>query len=397
MPGLSAPRLALFGGLLVLLACAPARPAEPAAPAPAQAPAASARQPDAAASQQPTENWDTVVAAARQEGKVIISVPASADLRRALETNFERRFPGIDAEFFSARGAEAVNKMLAESKANIYYFDLHIGGTTSTMTLLKPEGLLLPVEPNFILPEVKDPQQWWGGHLWADNEQRYVYGFQAYFTENVWYNTQQVRPEEVTSYDDLLNPKWKGKIGFLDPRTGGSGDSLWAFLWKIKGESFLERLAQQELSIQRNQQDMASQLARGRLSMTLGLTYYSFDPFLEAGTPIKPLATPREGAYMTIGSGAVSVMKNTPHPNATKVFLNWLLSQEGQTVFTDGLGQATRRLDVPTTELIKTGVIAVKDTDYTLADWDRLSNSTEKAVVENREPATQVAFRLFGR
>jgi hypothetical protein len=79
------------------------------------------------------------------------------------------------------------------------------------------------------------------------------------------------------------------------------------------------------------------------------------------------------------------------------VFLNWLLTQEGQAVFSEGLGQATRRFDVSTTELMKTGVIAVKDTDHTMADWERMNNSTEKAVQENREPAQVVAFRIFGR
>jgi iron(III) transport system substrate-binding protein len=389
-------RLALACGLLGVLACSPGRSAQPAAPAPSQAPASG--QADAAGDRQPAgEEWDRVVAAARQEGKVIVSVPASADLRKALETAFERRYPGIDAEFFASRGAEAVQKIVSEAKGGIYYFDLHIGGTTSTLTLLKPEGLLEPLPQQLILPEVKDPAQWWGGHIWADYEERFLYAFQAYFTENIWYNTQQMRPEEVTSYDDLLNPKWKGKIGLLDPRTGGSGDSMWAFLWKVKGEPYLDRLAQQDLVISRNQQDMASQLARGRLTMTMGITYYSFDPFLEAGTPIKPLATPREGAYMSIGSGAVSIIKNAPHPNAAKVFLNWLLTQEGQAVFSEGLGQATRRFDVSTTELMKTGVIAVKDTDHTMADWERMNNSTEKAVQENREPAQAVAFRIFGR
>jgi ABC-type Fe3+ transport system substrate-binding protein len=107
--------------------------------------------------------------------------------------------------------------------------------------------------------------------------------------------------------------------------------------------------------------------------------------------------TPAEGNYMTAGSGNLSIMKNYPHPNATKVFVNWLLGHEGQTIFTDSMGQGTRRLDVPTTELMKTGVIAAKDTTLTVADWDRLENQSEAAVDDVREPAREVALRLFGR
>ena len=74
-------------------------------------------------------------------------------------------------------------------------------------------------EPALVLPEVKDPKNWWGGHIWVDNAKRYIYSSQAYQTENMWYNSDQVKPEEIRSFNDLLNPKWSGKIGYLDPRT----------------------------------------------------------------------------------------------------------------------------------------------------------------------------------
>ena len=87
------------------------------------------------------------------------------------------------------------------------------------------EGILDPIEPWLVLPEVKDPKQWWGGHLWVDNAKRFVYSFQAYLSEVIWYNTDLLKPSEIRSFDDFLNPKWKGKIGYLDPRTPGAGDS----------------------------------------------------------------------------------------------------------------------------------------------------------------------------
>ena len=84
--------------------------------------------------------------------------------------------------------------------------------------------------PSMVLPEVKDPKYWWGGHLWADNAKKYIYSFTAYMTETIWYNTTLVKPEEINSWDNLLDPKWKGKIAILDPRSPGSGESNWAFL-----------------------------------------------------------------------------------------------------------------------------------------------------------------------
>ena len=49
------------------------------------------------------------------------------------------------------------------------------------------EGILDAIEPWLVLPEVKDPKQWWGGHMWVDNAKSHIYMFQAYLTESIWY------------------------------------------------------------------------------------------------------------------------------------------------------------------------------------------------------------------
>src|SRR6266498_1514576 len=106
-------------------------------------------------------------------------------------------------------------------------------------------------QPYLILPEVTEPKNWWGGHIWEDNisTKRYVYAFQCYTSETLWFNATQVEPREIRSFDDLLNTKWKGRIAFLDPRNAGSGQNTWSFLWKVKGEEYLAKLVQQDLLI----------------------------------------------------------------------------------------------------------------------------------------------------
>jgi iron(III) transport system substrate-binding protein len=145
--------------------------------------------------------------------------------------------------------------------------------------------------------------------------------------------------EDVRSYDDLLNAKWKGKIGILDPRSPGAGTATWAFFLKTKGEDYLRKLGAQEMFLSRDQRQLADSLAKGKIALTIGLTYYTFLPFIKAGLPVKPLPDMKEGTYTSCGSSALSVVKGSPHPNAAKVFVNWLLGKEGQELYGKAMGR----------------------------------------------------------
>ncbi|MGH7833828.1 MAG: ABC transporter substrate-binding protein, partial [Candidatus Binatia bacterium] len=296
--------------------------------------------------------WEKIVAAARQEGKIVAGISPSAELRRNIESAFEKRFQ-IDAEFVLSEGGTAVRRNVDEHKAGIRYFDLHVGGTASMMGLLR-ENILDPVESYFVLPEVRDAKNWWAGHLWADRAKRFIYAFNGYSGDVVWYNSSLLDPKEIRSYDDLLDPKWKGKIGFDDPRTPGSGDAAWSFLYMIKGEEFLKKLAP-NLVVMTERRQVADSVAKGKVLIGIGPVYFSYAPFLKAGLPLKPLSL-KEGSYATSGAGNLGIIKDRPHPNAARVFVNWLLGKEGQELYTKAMGQATRRLDVETKWLREFGV-----------------------------------------
>jgi len=338
-------------------------------------------------------NWERTIEGAKKEGKLVAAIPASAELRQQIEAVFKSKFPGIELELFPGRGPANANRILSEHRAGVRYFDLLISGTSTPFGILKG-GIIEPFEPFMILPEVSDPKNWYGGHIWIDNAKRFIYSFQAYQTENMWYNTTVMNPEEVRSYDDLLHPKWKGKIGYLDPRTPGSGTSTWAFLWKIKHEEYLRKLAGQDLLLGRDQRQLADSLANGKLAVVVGLTYYTLLPHVKAGLPVKPLPEPKEGNYTTCGSGAFSIIQNPPHPNAAKLFVNWLLSKEGQELYGKAMGQATRRLDVETKWLTATGVKAAKDY-MTVEEHFKLENYGEDTVTEIWSRATEFAEKVL--
>jgi iron(III) transport system substrate-binding protein len=274
---------------------------------------------------------------AKKKARVVVSIPTSAELRKEFESGFQKAFPGIELELNVARGAGNINKIVEEQNAGVRNVDLHIGGTTSIVTGLLAQNLLDPVMPTMLLAEVKDPKQWWGGHIWADNAKKYIYSFNAYITETIWYNSTLVKPGEISSWDSLLDPKWKGKIAILDPRTPGSGESNWAFLLKIKGEPFLARLAAQEMMVGRNLRQLGEAVARGKSAVSIGVSYYTYLPFIKAGLPVKSISTLKEGYYAGSGSGNFALLKNSAHPNAAG-FRELAAVQEGQSAVTKALG-----------------------------------------------------------
>lgn len=337
--------------------------------------------------------WEKTLDEGRKEGKVVASIPPSPELRKAMDEAFTKRF-GIVIESVPARGATIIRRIVDESKAGTHYFDLHIGGTESIVKGLLPEGVLEPLEPWLVLPEIKDAKNWWGGHIWIDDAKRYVYAFSAYQTANVWHNSNLVKAEEIKSFDDLLDPKWKGRIGFSDPRTPGSGASMWSYIAQIKGEEFAKKLVGQKLFITRDLRLLAENLARGQVSVALGIGYSESLPFIKAGLPVKALPTLREGVYATGGYGNLTIIKNPSHPNATKVFVNWLLGKEGQEIFDRSMGVGTRRLDVDTKWLKEVGAVAAKD-GLTLDQYYRMENQSEKQIYKVRDPGAALANKLL--
>jgi iron(III) transport system substrate-binding protein len=339
--------------------------------------------------------WERILAAARKEGKVVVGIPPSAELRAQIGELFKRKF-GIDMEPVAARGAQNASRIISESRGGVKFFDAVITGSGSALTVLHA-GFLDPLEPYMLLPEVKEPKHWWGGHIWEDNvtNKRSLYSFIADAdTGGLWHNTDVVKSAEVHSFDDLLNPKWKRKIGLNDPRIGGSGQSLWSFLWDIKGEDYLRKLVQQELFLSRNMRQIADALARGTLALSIGVGISEFEPHLKAGLPVKELPKPKEGLPASSAFGVVGIVKDPPHPNAAKIFFNWLLSKEGQEFYGRAMESSTRRLDVDTRWLVSRGMRPAKDF-LTVEEYHRVRNHLEDKVVNVRWPAAKFAEAIL--
>src|SRR5581483_8263427 len=158
---------AVGGGAALLAACA--RPGPTGSQAPAGAPGA------AASPAARPDGWDALVAAARQEGTVVIYGGTSEALQQVMTEDFPAAYPGIKVENVSALGADLVPKIMAEREAGKYLPDVMISGSFSMLGSLKPAGAVAPLRPALVLPEVTDESGWLQNRLWwADDDEPYT-------------------------------------------------------------------------------------------------------------------------------------------------------------------------------------------------------------------------------
>ena len=162
-------------------------------------------------------------------------------------------------------------------------------------------------------------------------------------------NIDQVKPQdEPRSYKDLLAPRWKGKMITMDPRTEGGSASFYYILryHKVLDLDYYRRLAQQDIAIWGgNPREAIAMVARGEYPLILGQTTTTVAPIMAEGAPLKIL-TMEEGTTISAG-GSTLVVKGAPHPNAARVFVNWLLSPEGQLSYAQSASSTPIRKDVP--------------------------------------------------
>ena len=265
---------------------------------------------------------EALIAAARKEGRVVWYTTQIVDqfVRPAVEA-FDRKY-GIRVDYVRSGTPDMVLRVTNEAKANSGQGDIVDG--TSSSAALKRAGLLMKFTPPNNLPaQFVDADGYWI----ANN----LYVLTPVF------NTQLVRPgAEPREWNDLLDPKYKGRIAISGLVSSSSGPgfvgTVLMDMGEEKGMEFLRKLATQDITnIQSSARAMVDQVMAGEFA--LGLQGFNHQPVISAeqGAPVDWIKWSPSLAVLSV----VAVTKDAPHPNAGKLLVDFLVSREGQQIFSD--------------------------------------------------------------
>jgi iron(III) transport system substrate-binding protein len=276
---------------------------------------------------------------------------------------FQKKYPFIQARQYRAGGEKLAQRIVTEVRAGQHLADVYQVSGAETFGLAR-QGFFQKYESperQRVDDNYKDRAGNWTG-IYAN-------------IEVIGYNKDLVSESELPkNHQDLLDPKWKGKIG-MDPT-----DIEWYItqihiLGKEKAANFMKQFAKQEIQIQRGHTLLAQMLAGGAYSLIMTLRDNTAYQLIKKGAPIDWTAIE---PVIPNPANAVSLPNQPPHPNAAKLFIDYVLSREGQEVMRS-LGRNTTRTDVDPV------MPRIRKLKYGKIDWSVYMEDYKKYEAEYRE------------
>lgn len=261
---------------------------------------------------------------AKKEGRLVLYAGMDIEEATLFTNEFSKKYPFIKPEIFRSSGEKIQARFLVEQRANTHMADVFQASIVQVYQLknLKLLTRYVAEDAAAYREGFKDPQGYWT----AIYQIPYVIG----------YNTRLVAPKDTpTSYEDLLNPKWKGWIALE------SEEYQWFYHWiqilgRDKGLDYMKKFAGQNLQMRTGHTLLAQLVAAGEVALATVIYSNRAERMKATGAPIDWVRF--KGPTIT-ALNAIAIPEKAPHPNAAKLFVDFVLSKEGQ-----GLLRGLRRI-----------------------------------------------------
>lgn len=258
-----------------------------------------------------------LVAAARKEATLTWYIAqVDTETAEAMGRAFTQQYPGITVAVIRTTGQVAYERLLQDLKNGAPQCDVFSSTDIAQYPALRSRNALAQFTPQgaeTLLPafkELADP-----GYYYPSTATSHL----------LLYNTQKVKAEEAPkAWTDLLDPKWKGRVATGHPAFSGC-TGVWALaLRKAYGWSYFEKLAKNNPRIGRSGNDPVTLMVAGECLVGPAPAGTAFQQ-VDKGNPVLPVYS-TDGATLCVGPAAV--MASAPHPNAARLFMDWLLGDE---------------------------------------------------------------------
>lgn len=272
------------------------------------------------------DRHDKLVAGAKKEGELQIYTSMGLEDIGIFVENFNEKYPFLKVQIYSATGERVAQRMLTEYQAGAYESDvLQLTGTD--VGHLKKAGYL----QHFYTPNAPEGV-----------DQDKLGGIPVYVNRLILaWNTEQVSSDEVPdTYEGLLDPKWRGKIGIEAADTAWMA-TLLGSMGEQEGTQFFEQLSKLDPFVQDSHTTLSELVARGEVPISPTIYGYDAEGLKQSGAPIdwKPLEP------VVLYPHSVSLPSRSQHPNAAMLFIDYMLSEDGQKVIA-GLGRTPANPEV---------------------------------------------------
>lgn len=285
-------------------------------------------------------DWDKVVREAKKEGKIFWYTTLGPENFNPIANGFTKSH-GIAVERLAGPGQALVARITAEKRAGLNMADVFDGGTDPWAQLRD-----LNYVETILVPEAMDLSAWEKDPYYLDPQKKNILAYSVNTSGGpIHIHLTLVKPGEIKSWQDLLNPKWKGKIVMEDITKAGPGQAFFArsIVLGWTNENFWRKMAEQQIFFTTDRREVVARLARGQAAVALGASDIQASQFQEEGAPISPLWF-KDMAWTEVKN--VTLIKDAPNPNAARLFINWLMSKEGQEIMSRIMGRVSQRKDV---------------------------------------------------
>lgn len=255
-----------------------------------------------------------LIEGAKKEGQLVYYTTMTLDQSRITVDRFEKKYPFIKVTLFRTGGGPLLNKIFAESRAGRHDWDIVVGRGE----------MVLPLKQRKLLASYRSPESKAIDEQLLDKD-----GFwTAYYVNSyvLGWNTKLVKREEVPkTYEGLLNPKWKGGLISLDTEAYGMLEGLKGVWGREKTIDYFKRLAAQEPVLKRGNTERVQLALAGEYPLIIAYNQ-TIQRMTSRGAPIDWL--PLEPAVTQVNPAVIG--SKAPHPNAARLFFDYILSKQGQ-------------------------------------------------------------------